>query len=103
MQELSTFDVRFTVKSGGHSSVINASNIDGDGIVVDLCKFSNISIAHDKRSVTIASGARWRDVYQYIHGHGLSVSGGRAGSVGVGGYLLGGMNTIIRSSHWLVL
>ena len=79
----------FAIKSGGHSSVVNASNVDG-GVTIDLSKLSSIAIASDRRSVLIGSGVRWRDVYHQLEAPNLSISGARAGSVGVGGYLLGG-------------
>ena len=96
LQRLSTTDAAFTVKSGGHSSVTNASNVAGPGITVDLLRLKDISVAKDRRSVEVASGARWRDVYKVLDEKRLSVTGARAGSVGVGGYLLGG-NVILRS------
>ena len=79
----------FAVKGGGHSSVVNASNVDG-GVTTDLFKLSGIIVAPNRKSVFVSSGARWRDVYHQLDAHNLGVSGARAGSVGVGGYLLGG-------------
>lgn len=41
-------------------------------------------------TVSIGPGARWGQVYDYLAAKGVSVPGGRAASVGVGGLTLGG-------------
>lgn len=79
----------FAVKGGGHSSVVNASNVDG-GVTIDLFKLSSIIVAPNRKSVFVSSGARWRDVYHQLDAQNLGISGARAGGVGVSGYLLGG-------------
>jgi len=79
----------FAVKSGGHSVVANTSNI-ADGIVIDLEQLNHVTVHPDLGIVDVGVGARWKDVYQKLEGTDYGVVGARAGSVGVGGYLLGG-------------
>lgn len=68
---------------------VNASNTDV-GIAIDLFRLSWISVSKDGKTVDVAAGARWKEVYNVLDGMGLAVNGARAGNVGVGGYLLGG-------------
>ncbi|KIW68160.1 hypothetical protein, variant 1 [Phialophora macrospora] len=88
-------DVKFAVSSGGHATAFGASNID-DGITLDLSALDSVSLASDRSYVDVGTGARWLDVYRALDPWGLTVAGGRAASVGVGGYLLGGMRPFIH-------
>ena len=88
---LSTFDdeVQLAISSGGHATAFGASNVN-DGITLDLSALNSVSVAEDGSYVDIGTGARWLDVYKVLDPLGRTVAGGRAASVGVGGYLLGG-------------
>lgn len=79
----------FAINNGGHSTVLSASNLD-TGITLDLSYIASISVAADNTSVKIGTGAHWHDVYRLLDPKGLTVAGARAGSVGAGGFLLGG-------------
>jgi FAD/FMN-containing dehydrogenase len=80
----------FSIKSGGHSQVIGASNIQ-DGLVFDMRKLSSIGLSDDESTVSVGTGSRWCDVYLILQERGLLAVGGRVSSVGVGGLTLGGM------------
>ncbi|KAI1871528.1 uncharacterized protein JN550_004522 [Neoarthrinium moseri] len=41
-------------------------------------------------TASIQPGSRWGQVYRTLEGQGIAVAGGRASSVGVGGFILGG-------------
>lgn len=82
-------NVSFAVQSGGHSSINGASNI-GDGVTLDLSSLSSLALSPDKGVLEVGAGARWQDIYEFIEQENLSVNGVRAGSVRVGGFLLGG-------------
>ncbi|OAG13723.1 FAD-binding domain-containing protein [Alternaria alternata] len=79
----------FAVKSGGHAAFPGASSIQG-GITVDLKDFTTRRLSADKKTVAIGPGNRWIDVYHYLTPYNLTVVGGRAAHVGVGGLTLGG-------------
>lgn len=79
----------FAIKSGGHSVVANTSNVNG-GVVIDLEQLNHVTVQSDHMVVDVGTGARWKDVYQKLEGTSYGVTGARSGSVGVGGYLLGG-------------
>ncbi|EXJ60936.1 hypothetical protein A1O7_05089 [Cladophialophora yegresii CBS 114405] len=89
-------DVKFAISSGGHATAFGASNVD-DGITLDLSALDSISLASDRSYVDVGTGARWIDVYRILDPFDLTVAGGRAASVGVGGYLLGGGISLLSS------
>ncbi|PYH44079.1 FAD-binding oxidoreductase [Aspergillus saccharolyticus JOP 1030-1] len=77
------------VKGGGHASFAGASNT-AKGITIVLRHFDQVTPSADKRTVRVGAGNRWRNVYQELERFNLTVTGGRTGSVGVGGFTLGG-------------
>ncbi|RYP58942.1 hypothetical protein DL769_008747 [Monosporascus sp. CRB-8-3] len=79
----------FAVRSGGHTSWAGASNIAG-GVVIDLRTLGTVELSADKSTVLVGAGATWDAVYAKLDPLGLSVNGGRAAGVGVGGLTLGG-------------
>lgn len=88
---------RFTIKSGGHSQHPGATNAEG-GVIFDLVRLDQVTLAADKKSVEIGPGARWLKVYEEMEKEGLVVMGGRVADVGVGGLVLGGESICVRNS-----
>lgn len=86
---------QFAIRSGGHASFAGAANIQG-GVTIDLSALNEISLEVQQGSqpqvstVSVGAGSTWGSVYSYLDPLNLSVTGGRAASVGVGGLLLGG-------------
>ncbi|OHF03772.1 hypothetical protein CORC01_01091 [Colletotrichum orchidophilum] len=79
----------FAVKSGGHCAWPGASNCE-NGILIDLAKLNNVQYDAARNIVAVQAGCRWKDVYQAIEPHVVTVNGGRDAAVGVGGLLCGG-------------
>lgn len=79
----------FAVRSGGHSVLPGASIADG-GITLSLKRIDHVEVSDDRQTVSLGSGGQWMGVYRSLEEKGLAVVGGRAGTVGVGGLLLGG-------------
>ena len=77
-----------SVRSGGHSIVGHSTN-DG-GMVIDLSRMKAITIDPIRRTARIEPGLTWAEVAEAAHPHGLALTSGDTGSVGVGGLLLGG-------------
>lgn len=67
-----------------------AANIH-DGVTIDLSGLNQFSVSEDKKSAMIGPGLKWGEVYTKLATYGIATPGGRSSQVGVGGYLLGGM------------
>jgi FAD/FMN-containing dehydrogenase len=85
----------FAIRSGGHSVWPGASNADG-GITISLRRIGEVLVSPDCNTVKLGSGLQWVEAYNALEGYGLNVVGGRAGTVGVGGLLLGGKLSVRR-------
>lgn len=87
----------FAIRSGGHNSFGGASNIH-QGVTIDLRALKDIRMESPSETddtghlhtVFVGAGATWGEVYAHLDPAGLSVAGGRAAQVGVGGLTLGG-------------
>ncbi|KAF2149182.1 FAD binding domain-containing protein [Myriangium duriaei CBS 260.36] len=88
----------FAVKSGGHATFANASSISA-GITISLEALNIIKLSEDRSTASIGPGNTWGAVFNSLGPHGLTVSGGRTGSVGVGGLLLGGGLPYLMNLH----
>jgi hypothetical protein len=53
----------------------------------------------ETRLVSIQPGGHWQEVYDELAPHGVVVTGGRAGTVGTGGFLSGGGISFFAASH----
>ncbi|KAH7394864.1 hypothetical protein DE146DRAFT_658558 [Phaeosphaeria sp. MPI-PUGE-AT-0046c] len=83
---------KFAVRSGGHTTWAGSNNIE-DGVTVDLGLMKTVTLDKDASTASIQPGARWMNVYAALEPEGYTVPGGRAGSVGVAGFLTGGGNS----------
>ncbi|GAB1314600.1 6-hydroxy-D-nicotine oxidase [Madurella fahalii] len=86
---LTRYRAPFTVKSGGHIAYGGGSNIE-DGITIDLVHLDDITVAPDRKTVSVGAGNRWINVSEALDPLGLAVVGGRSADVGVSGLTLGG-------------
>jgi FAD/FMN-containing dehydrogenase len=69
--------------AGQHPSA-GVANV-ADGITIHMRRFKGVKLSEDRSFVSIAPGETWGDVYKALDSEGLSVSGGRASSCGIGG------------------
>jgi alkanesulfonate monooxygenase SsuD/methylene tetrahydromethanopterin reductase-like flavin-dependent oxidoreductase (luciferase family)/FAD/FMN-containing dehydrogenase len=87
-------DVPISVRSGGHG-VSGRSTNDG-GVVIDLGRLDQADVLDGTR-VRLGPGARWGDVARALAPHGLGMSSGDYGDVGVGGLATaGGVGLLVR-------
>lgn len=84
-------DWHVAIRSGGHGSD-HCNNID-TGVTIDLSRFNATTYDGETKVAGVGTGARWLDVYVELEKHGVTVTGGRQGIVGVGGFALGGGNS----------
>lgn len=75
-------DGPFAVRSGGHGISSIATNVGGT--VIDLSQLNDIELLGGRR-FRIGAGARWGQVAHALYPHGLALSSGDSGDVGVGG------------------
>ncbi|MET9671015.1 FAD-dependent oxidoreductase [Streptomyces sp. NPDC006475] len=77
------------IRSGGHGLAGSGTN-DG-GLVIDLRALNQIHVIdRSSRLVRVQAGARWAQVAEALAPHGLAISSGDHGNVGVGGIATGG-------------
>ncbi|MFI6288008.1 FAD-binding oxidoreductase [Streptomyces sp. NPDC051018] len=81
--------LRLAVRSGGHG--LSGSGTNDGGLVIDLSALHRIDVLdRASRLVRVESGARWARVAEALTPHGLAISSGDHGNVGVGGIATGG-------------
>ncbi|MEV6787893.1 FAD-dependent oxidoreductase [Streptomyces sp. NPDC051098] len=81
--------LQVAIRSGGHG--LSGSGTNNGGLVIDLRALNQIDIIdRSSRLVRIGAGARWAQVAEALAPHGLAVSSGDHGNVGVGGIATGG-------------
>ncbi|KAJ4289140.1 hypothetical protein N0V90_011482 [Kalmusia sp. IMI 367209] len=82
-------DWHIAVRSGGHSYP-GSNNVD-KGVTIDLGHMNGSWSNAERNVASIQPGGHWRDVYaNLLDKYNVTVTGGRDGDVGVGGFLLGG-------------
>lgn len=67
-----------------------------------MTRVCDVVLSQDKKTVEIGPGNRWGNVYEMLHGSGVSVIGGRIGDVGIGGLILGGGDPSFSSEYGMV-
>ncbi len=79
--------VPLAIRSGGHG--IGGRSTNEGGIVIDLGALNSIDVGNGTR-VHVGPGARWGPVAAALSPHGLALSSGDSGDVGVGGLATAG-------------
>jgi FAD/FMN-containing dehydrogenase len=97
-----TAELPLTVRSGGHG--ISGRSTNDGGLVVDLSALNAVQVL-DARSglVRVEGGARWGDVAAQLAPHGLALSSGDTGDVGVGGLATAGGIGLMSRLHGLTI
>ncbi len=57
---------------------------------MSLARFNTFTVNTEAHSVELGPSLVWDDVYERLDPYGVTVIGGRAAGVGVGGLILGG-------------
>ncbi|KAE8371597.1 FAD-binding domain-containing protein [Aspergillus bertholletiae] len=91
---------QFAIRSGGHTTVPGANSVQ-HGVTIDLSGLNSTTYDPKTSVASIHPGARWRSVYSTLGDHSVAVSGGRAGTVGVGGLVTGGGNSFFAAQYGL--
>ncbi|KAN0105974.1 FAD-binding domain containing protein [Hyaloscypha variabilis] len=89
LKVVTIFQVPFAVRSGGHSANPGFGSVDS-GILIDLSSLNDIILSPDHNFVSVGPGVKWDILYEELEKYELTVVGGRAAGVGVGGLITGG-------------
>ncbi|KAL7272466.1 hypothetical protein RUND412_004720 [Rhizina undulata] len=89
LKNLENCSEQFAIRSGGHSQIKGWSGTD-TGVTMYLKNLNEVELLENNTLAKIGVGARWVNVYETLEDQGYTVTGGRSGDVGVGGYSLGG-------------
>lgn len=89
---------QFALRSGGHTTWAGSNNIN-KGVTIDLGLLNSTNFDPATKLASIGSGSRWNQVYATLDPLGFTVAGGRAGTVGVAGFLTGGGNSFYTSQQ----
>jgi FAD/FMN-containing dehydrogenase len=73
------------IRGGGHSVAGHSST---EGILIDVTPMRHISVTHEVAAV--GAGLRLGELYEALHGHGVTIPAGCGPSVGIAGLTLGG-------------
>jgi FAD/FMN-containing dehydrogenase len=76
-------DVKFAVKSGGHSPNPGQASIK-DGVLIALRNLAGTTLNKETGLAEVKPGGHWWDVMKFLDGTGRMVVGGRLGVVGLG-------------------
>ena len=90
------------IRSGGHG--ISGRSTNDGGLVIDLGALDSIEVLDEaRRLVRIGPGARWMEVAAALAPHGLALSSGDYGGVGVGGLATAGGIGFLAREHGLTI
>jgi len=93
--------LEFAVRSGGHSGA--GHSVSEGGIVLDLSLLKGLEIDPDERVARAETGLTAGEVTSAAAEHGLGISFGDTGSVGIGGLTLGGGVGYMVRKHGLTI
>ncbi|KAF4926773.1 Bifunctional solanapyrone synthase [Colletotrichum viniferum] len=99
VQILAQSGVQSAARGGGWMPIPGAANIDSNGILLATTNLTGLQLADDRKSISVASGHNWADIYNYLSPDGLAVVGNRIGVVGVPGFMLGGGMSFLGNQY----
>jgi hypothetical protein len=95
-------DLPLSIRSAGHG--ISGRSTNTGGIVIDLSRMNAIDVLDAETGhVRLDPGARWMDVAAALAPHGLGLSSGDYGGVGVGGLATAGGIGWLARKHGLTI
>ncbi|KAK6074441.1 FAD binding domain-containing protein [Seiridium cupressi] len=98
IQTITANECSFGIRGGGHGSFAFSNSVDA-GITIDFGFMNSTTYNSDMKIASIQPGSNWQAVYETLAPYGVTVAGGRAGTVGVGGFITGGGNSFHSASH----
>lgn len=97
---LSNNNCIFAIKSGGHTAIPGANDID-NGVTLDLSFLNDTSVAADNQTVHLGAGGTWQNAYDTLPSD-IVFPGGECGGTGIAGVSLGGgMSLYLAAVGWV--
>ena len=93
--ESSSHTAQFAIRGRGHTPSAGSASLEG-GVVIEMTSMESMTMNADDSTISVGAGAKWADVYAYLSPKNLTVCGGRAPTVGIGGLTLGGLPGFLR-------
>ncbi|KAJ7619357.1 glucooligosaccharide oxidase [Roridomyces roridus] len=78
--------LRVAARSGGHSYIANGLGGENGTLVVDMARFTNITVNPEARTAIVGSGNRLGDIALALNDYGLGTAHGTCPYVGIGGH-----------------
>ncbi|KAH6683613.1 FAD binding domain-containing protein, partial [Plectosphaerella plurivora] len=91
-------DCPFGIRGGGHGAHALSNGVK-DGITIDFGNMNSTTWNPETKLASVQPGGHWQTVYDSLVPYGVTVAGGRAGTVGTGGFVSGGGNSFYSASH----
>lgn len=90
---------KFAIRSAGHNANPGFSSVATSmaGFVLDLRGLKSKVLDKSAGIAHIGAGNNWAEVFTWLEKENLSVIGSREGRVGVSGFILGGVFTLMSS------
>ncbi|RYP59059.1 hypothetical protein DL771_011014 [Monosporascus sp. 5C6A] len=89
MKIISKLECPFGMRSGAHSAYKGSNSVDR-GITIDFGYMNATTYDAEAKIATIQPGSNWGDAFAALDPYGVTVVGGRASVLGVGGFITGG-------------
>jgi FAD/FMN-containing dehydrogenase len=99
MKIVTALQIKFAVRSGGHSPTPGFASVGKSGILLDLNALDQTTLSLDQDIAHVEPGTTWDKVYEQLEKQKLTVVGGRVAGVGVGGLITGGLPTPFMNRH----
>lgn len=90
VKHIASLGSQFAMRGGGHMPITSSHSINSTGVLISSTNLDTLALSADKKTLSIGSGRRWSDAFEFLEGTGRSVVGARSTHVGVPGMLLGG-------------
>ncbi|KAK8091760.1 hypothetical protein PG997_002121 [Apiospora hydei] len=88
----------FGMRGGGHMVFAGSSSTD-HGVTIDLGYMNYTTYDPRTKLAYVRPGGTWSEVYGTLGPHNVTVTGARSNLVGVGGFLLGGGNSLHAAAY----
>ncbi|KAM0278919.1 hypothetical protein ACHAQH_004886 [Verticillium albo-atrum] len=91
-------DCPFGIRGGGHGAHALSNGVE-HGTTIDFGNMNGTTWNPRSRLASVQPGGHWQSVYYELAPYGVALTGGRAGTVGTGGFVSGGGNSFHSASH----